>query len=257
MNEIIKLNILQFSLVYVLLLIVLFIMKKYKVKQSKLLIIASVRMSLQLTIAGFILTYILKNPKPIFTVLYIVIMICFSIYRVLSNNKSMNKKFKLIVSLSLALSGILILLFFIIVIVGANIFNPQYTIPIGGMVIGNAMTGVSLGLKTFNENISANKNQINVLVNLGVPPKDILSEFAGNALETALLPTLNTMLGMGIITLPGMMTGQILSGTLPTTAIMYQIAITISICTVTCVAVFCSLFFGYRTLYNKKNQMTY
>ena len=60
---------------------------------------------------------------------------------------------------------------------------------------------------------------------------------------------------MGIIFLPGMMTGQILSGTPPTTAILYQIAIMIAICTGVCLSVFCSLNLGYRTLYNDRNQI--
>ena len=92
-------------------------------------------------------------------------------------------------------------------------------------------------------------------MNADASPKNILIPYVNKSLETALLPTLNSMLGMGIISLPGMMTGQILSGTLPTTAILYQIAIMIAITAVTCLAVFCSLYFGYRTLYNSKNQM--
>ena len=74
-------------------------------------------------------------------------------------------------------------------------------------------------------------------------------------LETALLPTLNSMVGMGIVSLPGMMTGQILSGTMPTTAILYQIAVMIAICTVVTAASFGSLFLGLRTLYDPKNQI--
>ena len=81
--------------------------------------------------------------------------------------------------------------------------------------------------------------------------------FANNALETALLPTLNRMLGMGIISLPGMMTGQILSGTSPTTAILYQIAIMVAITVAVCLTVFLALNFGYKTLYNKRNQMMF
>jgi putative ABC transport system permease protein len=230
-------------------------MKKYKINQTKLLLIASIRMTVQLVLAGLILTYIFENPHPAFTVAYIIIMTGFAIYMTLQRNKSINKKFKLIVGASLAASGISILCFFIIVIVGVSIFNPQYTIPISGMIIGNALTGVSLGVKTFNENIHSQRIKIDSLINMGVTPPKILTPFASQAIETALLPTLNSMVGMGIISLPGMMTGQILSGTLPMTAIFYQIAIIIAICAVTCLAVFCSLFFGYRTLYNKRCQM--
>ncbi|HEY4544033.1 MAG TPA: ABC transporter permease, partial [Tissierellaceae bacterium] len=100
------------------------------------------------------------------------------------------------------------------------------------------------------------RNRIDTLLNIGVTPKKILLPFVNQALETALLPTMNSMLGMGIVALPGMMTGQILSGTLPTTAILYQISITIVICTVVCLSVFGSLYLGYRTMYNENNQIS-
>ena len=122
------------------------------------------------------------------------------------------------------------------------------------MIVGNAMTGVNLGVKTFLESISAEKPRIEALINFGAKPKDILLPFVNQSLETALLPTLNNMVGMGIVSLPGMMTGQILSGTMPTTAILYQISIMIAICTVVCLSVFGSLYLGYRTLYNERNQ---
>ena len=256
MNEIISLNIGQFALIYLLLLIVLFVMKKCKINQTKLLVVASLRMTVQLILAGLVLTYILNNPHPIFTASFLLLMTGFAIYTTLHRNKAINRNFKLIVGTSLAGSGIVIVCFFVMAVIGVNIFNPQYTIPIGGMIIGNAMTGVSLGLKTFNENIKSQGNKIDSLINMGVAPQKILMPFVNQAIETALLPTLNAMLGMGIIFLPGMMTGQILSGTLPTTAIFYQIAVIIAVSAVTCLSVFCSLFFGHRTLYNKRNQMT-
>ncbi len=256
MQHIVSLNLLNFGLVYLLLIIVLAVMKKARINQTKLLVIASVRMTVQLILAGLILTYIFKNPHPIFTAAYLLAMTVFAIHRVLSKHRGINRNFKIAISASIAGAGLLIVMFFIQVIVGISIFNPQYTIPISGMIIGNAMTGVNLAIKTFTEETRAQRNRINSLLNLGVPPGKILLPFVNNALETALLPTLNSMLGMGIISLPGMMTGQILSGTLPTTAILYQISIMIAICTAVCLVVFCSLYFGYRTLYNKKNQIT-
>lgn len=230
-------------------------MKKCKINQTKLLVVASLRMTVQLVLAGLILTYIFDNPHPAFTTLYLFLMTGFAIYMLLDRNKTINGKFKVIVGASLAGSGIAIVCFFIMIVVGVDIFNPQYTIPISGMIIGNAMTGVSLGLKTFNENIKSQRSKIDSLINVGATPQKILMPYTSQAIETALLPTVNSMLGMGIIFLPGMMTGQILSGTLPMTAIFYQISIIIAISAVTCLAVFCSLFFGSRTLYNKRMQM--
>ena len=255
MSNVIVLNLWQFGAVYLLLLLVLAIMKKCKINQTKLLVIGSIRMTLQLILAGLVLTYIFKNPHPIFVLLYLTAMMAMSVHTVLSRNKGINRNFQIIVALSLILTGLFVILFFILGVVGVSFFNPQYTIPISGMIMGNAMTGVSLGLKAFHENLKTQKPKIDTLLNMGATPKSILLPFVNKSLETALLPTLNSMLGMGIISLPGMMTGQILSGTLPTTAILYQIAIMIAITSVVCLAVFCSLYLGYRTLYNAKNQM--
>ncbi|MEG1621429.1 MAG: ABC transporter permease, partial [Oscillospiraceae bacterium] len=80
MNGVVELQIWQFSLVYLLLIIVLVVMKKCKINQSKLLAVASLRMTVQLVLAGFILTYIFKNPHPAFTIGYLIIMIAFAVY---------------------------------------------------------------------------------------------------------------------------------------------------------------------------------
>jgi putative ABC transport system permease protein len=255
MNEVVKLEIASFALIYALLIIILFIMKKSQIQQSKLLIWASFRMTIQLILAGWILTYIFQNPHPTFVITYFLLMNIFAIHRVLSKNQSLNRKFKISIALSLSLSGLGIIVFFIAVIIGENLFNPQYVIPLSGMVVGNAMTGVTLGVKTFRESFEGQRNRIEALLNLGAHPKKILLPFANQALETALLPTMNSMLGMGIVSLPGMMTGQILSGTNPSTAVLYQIAIMIAIASVVSVSVFSSLYLGYRTLYNEKYQM--
>ncbi len=254
MEGIAKLDIFQFSLIYLLLIIVLLIMKKSKINQTKLLLIASLRMSVQLVIVGYILQYMFGNPKPIFTAIFLIVMIVFSINRVIRSRKDLNSNFKLAIGTSLTFAGLFVLFFFVVIVMKKSIFNPQYTIPLAGMIIGNAMTGINIGIKTFMDSINKEKSKINTLLNLGVEPKDILKPFANSALETALIPTLNSMVGMGIIFLPGMMTGQILSGTVPTTAIMYQIAIMIAICTSVCITVFLSLNLGYKSLYNNRKQ---
>lgn len=252
MNGIVTLSIFQFSLIYLLLLIVLGVMKKAKINQDKLLIMASFRMTIQLVLAGFILTYIFENPHPLFTFTYVGIMIVFSIKRVLSKYPDLNQKFKTGIVLAISLSGLFVLTYFVVAVVREDLANPQYTIPLAGMILGNSMTGVTLALNKFTGDLRNQRDKINALINFGAHPKKVLMPFVNTALETALLPTMNSMLGLGIVSLPGMMTGQILSGTLPTTAIMYQIAIMIAITTTVCLSTFISLYLGYRTLYDQK-----
>jgi len=256
-NGIVQMNLLQFSFIYLLLLVVLFVMKRAQINQTKLLFVASIRMSVQLVIAGLVLTVIFEQPKAIFTVGYVLLMIGFSIARIFKKCPNLSRKFQLSVGLSIGLSGTFVLVYFVVAVVGESIFNPQYAIPLAGMIIGNAMTGVILAIKSFEEKIALQKDAISSLLNLGVHPKEILRPYVNQSLEMAILPTLNTMVGMGIVSLPGMMTGQILSGTLPMTAIMYQIAIMIAITTSVCLSVFFSLFFGYKTLYNDEYQILF
>ncbi len=254
MNNAVEISLINFLTIYLLLVIVGIIMKACKIKQTNLLFIASVRMTFQLVIAGYVLMYLLENPSPISIILYVLIMSLFAIHRILAINKGLNKQFKCIIALSIMTSSITIIMFFVMVVINQSIFNPQYTIPISGMILGNAMTGISLGVQAFTSKIKDSKLQIEVLLNQGATPKNILLPIVNTSIETALLPTINSMLGMGIVSLPGMMTGQILSGESPTTAILYQIAITICIASVVCLSVFLSLYLGYKTLYNKDNQ---
>lgn len=257
MNQAIHINLINFLLIYLLLIIVLFIMKRCHINQTKQLIVSSMRMTVQLVIAGLVLTYIFKHPHPLFTVTYIIAMCGFATYRVLSKNKGLNIKFRRFIILALALSGVSVITFFVTIVVKQNIFNPRYVIPLSGMVFGNMMTGLNLGIKTFREQIDNDRHKLNVLLNYGINPNIILRPYMNNALETALLPILNNMVGMGIVSLPGMMTGQILSGTMPMTAILYQISMMIAICTAVCLAVFIALYLGYHTFYNDQKQFIF
>ncbi len=255
MNSLNNFQLQQFFLVYILLIIVMFILKKCGIDKNKLLVMSSLKMSIQLVLAGLVLTYIFENPHPMFTIAYLISMITFTIYRVISKNKQINKQFKIIIAISISFSGLFVILYFIYVVVSQSIFNPQYIIPISGMIMGNTMNGVSLGIKTFNEALEEQEQKINALLSFGATPSKILHPIVKQALETAMLPTLNSMVGMGIVSLPGMMTGQILAGTVPTTAILYQISIMIAICTAVTCSCFGSLYFGVKTLYDKDTQI--
>ncbi len=244
----------RFLIVYLLLVVVLAIMKKSRISQTKLMLTASIRMTVQLIIAGFVLTYIFEKPHPVFTIGYLMAMMAFAVHRVLSSNWDLNGRFKFAIGASLCFSGLGGLIFFVAAIVNQNLFNPQYVIPLSGLIFGNAMTGVNLGVQSFRESTSLARDRMEALLNFGVSPRNILLPFVNQAVQTAILPTLNSMLGMGIVSLPGLMTGQILSGTLPTTAILYQISIMIAICAVVCLSVYGALNFGYKTLFNRRCQ---
>ena len=255
MNSIVSLSIPRFLLVYVLLLVVIGIARICGINQSKTIVLSSMKMTVQLILAGFILTAIFDTFHPLFLLGYLLAMVAFAVHRVLSKNPGLNRRFQWVVALSMASCGAVVLVFFVGCVVRERLLNPQYMIPIFGMLMGNTMTAVGLGVKTFRESLSARQDEVDALLCFGASPRKILLPFARQAMETAMLPTLNSMAGMGIVALPGMMTGQILSGTVPSTAILYQIAIMIAICTTVTGASFGVLYFGYHTLYDSKTQI--
>lgn len=257
MKQVVEIQLYHFLLIYLLMAVVIFIFKKCNIEQEKLIMWASIRMSLQLIIAGLLLTFLFKEPNDVLTYAYIAVMYLFTWYQIGTQNKGINVQFKKYIAISVGLSTGIILLFFIVFVIQEDIGNPQYSIPLSGMLFGNVMSGVNLGIKTFYELLRKSKLQLETQLNMGIHPKEIVKPFIHKALEHALLPTLNSMISIGIVSLPGMMTGQILSGTVPMTAILYQIGIMICICSVVCLSVFSSLYWGYHTLYTESLRFKY
>ena len=245
MNEISS-QLMTYALAYMAIVVVGIVMKVLKVSQTKLLFVSSLRMTVQLILAGFVLTWVFAHPHPLLTTLYFAAMLAFASHTVLSRHKGLNPRFARSVVISLFAWGTVTAVWFVTVIAGANVFDPRYAIPLGGMLVGNTMTGLSLALKSFLSSLEGERPRIRALLNLGVHPKDILFPIVKNAFETALLPTMNSMLGMGIVLLPGMMTGQILAGASPSTAVLYQAAIMCAVCVTVCAAVLTALTLGYR-----------
>ena len=119
------------------------------------------------------------------------------------------------------------------------------------------MTGISLGISTLIKGMTTQKDKVETALMLGATPKQASKEFIDSAFDSAILPTINSMLGMGIIFLPGMMTGQILSGTSPVVAIRYQIAIMLGILGSVSFTTILSLSLGYKTFFNSNKQLDY
>ncbi len=244
----------SFLLAYLFLFAVLLIMKRCRIDQTKLLVVGSIRMTVQMVIAGYVLSYIIAGHQWL-TPFFLLVMFVFAVSRVLSKNRWMNRRFRIISGGSLVISGLAVLLFYLSAVIRQDLYEAQYTIPLAGMVVGNAMTGLNLGLKTFRELLETGRAQIDALLDVGASPKDILLPYVNKALGTAMFPTINSMVGMGIVFLPGMMSGQIVSGVDPVEAILYQMSITMGLCAAVCLSSSAALYFGYHTLCNDRDQI--
>jgi len=104
-------------------------------------------------------------------------------------------------------------------------YEPQYAIPILGMILGNTLTAVSLGIERMTSELTSGRNTIEMILALGGSRWEAAQSAARQAVRAGMMPTLNQMTVVGIVSLPGMMTGQVLAGENPVDAVRYQIVI--------------------------------
>jgi len=257
MNGIVDLTVVQVVFAYIFVVIVLAIVRIRGIKREKEIIIASLRMTLQLVLAAYALVYIFDHPNALITVGIILLMEAFAVYTVIKRFRAkLSKSLKLVIGVSMSIGTIACLVYFLLVVVRISPwYDPQYFIPIAGMIIGNSMTGMSLGVNSLLEGMSTQRALVEEALILGATPQAASRSIINSTFDAAILPTINSMVGMGIVFLPGMMTGQILSGTSPTTAIAYQIAIMFGILGAVALTVIIMLQLGYRTFFNKEDQL--
>ncbi|TVQ99350.1 MAG: iron export ABC transporter permease subunit FetB [Desulfovibrionales bacterium] len=257
MNDVIDLTMLQVGLAYIFVLIVLAIVRFRGIGREKEIVLSSLRMTLQLVLVGYVLVYVFDNPSPYVTGLIIVIMEAFAIHTVFRKFRDrLTTPLRKVVAFSMCFGTLTCIVYFLLVVVRVTPwYEPQYFVPIAGMIIGNSMTGISLGVKSLLEGMTTRKHLVEEALILGATPKAATRGIINGAFDSAIMPTINSMVGMGIVFLPGMMTGQILSGTVPTTAIAYQIAIMLGILGAVALTIIIMLQLGCRTFFNKEDQL--
>jgi putative ABC transport system permease protein len=104
-------------------------------------------------------------------------------------------------------------------------WEPRYVIPLLGMILGNSLTGISLCLERFLDHLETRSAEVELRIAFGATRREALSEPLKEAVRTGMIPIINAMAAAGIVSLPGMMTGQILAGSPPMQAVAYQIVV--------------------------------
>ena len=174
-------------------------------------IYANFRMLIQLLLIGYVLTFIFETDEPIIIALVVLFMILMSAWIAMQPLKEKGVYPFVIIFISLALSGLAVLFLISQFIVDLpRWFEPSFVVPIAGMIFANSMNTVSLAGERFFIEKDRGKGYLS--------SRKI-------ALETALIPQVNALFAVGLVSLPGMMTGQILSGIEPLMAASYQIMV--------------------------------
>ena len=190
------------------------------------LAIATGRTVLQLLGVGYLLAFIfaLNNPWAVLAVLTVMLTIA----AIVARNR-IGKKYPALLPLvwgSILVSTALTLGYTnLLVIQPPTWYEPQYLIPLAGIVLGNAMNGAAIAGERLVTTINTSRLEIETHLSLGATPEQAVEKIRKDAIKAGLIPTLNQMMVVGIVTLPGMITGQLLSGVDPLDASSYQILI--------------------------------
>lgn len=257
MAEVIDLQLGQMVSAYIFIVILLAIVRARGIAREREILISTIRMTVQLMLIGYILIYLFDHINVFFTVAVIIIMEAFAIANIYDRAKAkLSRPLKKLIALSMVFGTLSSLMYFLLVVVKISPwYDPRYFIPIAGMLIGNSMTGISLGVTRLVKGMSEQKHLVESALMLGATPRTATREIVNNAFDSAILPTINSMVGMGIVFLPGMMTGQILAGLSPLLSIKYQIAIMLGILGSVTLTVIIFVQLGYKTFFNQDHQL--
>ena len=133
-------------------------------------------------------------------------------------------------------------------------FRPQYAIPLLGMILGNTLNGISLGLDRLGEELTGRRGEVEGLLALGATRWEAARRAVRRAVRTGTVPIVNTMMVVGIVSLPGMMTGQLLAGVDPVQAVKYQVVIMFLLASGTALGTVAVVLLSYRRLFNPRHQ---
>lgn len=198
---------------------------------GKQLLVSGARMIAQLLLVGLVLSWIFSVATLWLVLLWGVAMVAIAGYEIHARQtQRLGHRGYAIGSGAMALSSAVVAFLLLVVVLQPDPpWTPQYAIPLLGMLLGNTMNGVAIGMERLTTSMSNQKQVIEAQLLLGHSFDQAVSRLRREAMTAGLIPTINGMAIAGLVSLPGMMTGQILAGADPMTAVLYQILIWLGI----------------------------
>jgi putative ABC transport system permease protein len=199
-----------------------------KLGLAKQIVVSAIRMTIQLSLIGFVLKALFANTQIIWISLMAIVML-FAAGREVTRRQS--RRFSGywgfgLGALAMFISSFSITVIALTVFIQNNPwYLPQYAIPLMGMMLGNTMNGISLGLERLTSTAWQQKAIIENRLMLGQDWNEAIGDIRRESIKNGMIPIINAMAAAGLVSLPGMMTGQILAGNPPLEAVKYQILI--------------------------------
>ncbi|MCC5896143.1 MAG: iron export ABC transporter permease subunit FetB [Alkalibacterium sp.] len=252
MNE--SLEISNFALILStgLLLIAIFVDYKEKLNLGNDIFIAGIRAVIQLFLIGYVLSYIIQANNMVVTLAMVLFIVFNAGFNAHKRSEGIPKS--LFISLSSIGIGTVVTLG-ILVFSGAIDWVPSQIVPITGMIASNAMIGLGLTFQALNSKFADRRQQVLEKLALGANEKQASMSIIKESIKIGMSPSIDRTKTVGLVSLPGMMSGLIFAGIDPIEAIRYQIVVMFMLIGVTSISSFIASYLAYRQFYNDRKQL--
>jgi putative ABC transport system permease protein len=258
MSGIIHLTPFDLSLAALLVLSLAWVSRRLHLEIGGKLLLSALRTVLQLSLIGIVLKALFAAPAFGWVALMALVMLLAAGREVQARQKNRLKGgwgFGIGLSSMFISSFAVSVLALTLMVSPAPWYAPQYAVPLLGMLLGNTMNGISLSINNLTQAVRIQRPAIEARLALGQSRSEAVAEIRRESIRTGLIPIINAMSAAGIVSLPGMMTGQILAGNLPVDAVKYQILIMFLIAAGTGFGTLAAVWMTARRLFDERDRL--
>jgi putative ABC transport system permease protein len=199
---------------------------RHRLGLEKDLLVGTVRALVQLLVVGYVLRFVFSLEHPVPVLIMLLLMLGIAVYNAVRRQSI--RYVGIVVSMGTSIGIVTVLAMTVIVAFVIKVkpwYQPQVVIPIAGMAIAASMNAATLAMNRFTADLKLRRKEVDAALALGASPRMAVQPLLRDAAKTAMLPSINALMIVGVVQLPGMMSGQILSGVEPVQAVNYQIVI--------------------------------
>ncbi|MCR5558769.1 MAG: iron export ABC transporter permease subunit FetB [Schwartzia sp.] len=254
MNNTASVDVMSLVFTSSLVLVALFFSYWQKLRLEKDIIISAVRAVIQLVAVGYVLEYIFGCESPVFTTLLLLVMFFNAAYNAAKRGAAVKNGLPIsFIAITAGASATI----FVLVMSKIIKYEPYQVVPISGMIVSNAMIALGLCYRQLAQDFKNKRAEVETKLSLGADILPSSIEIIRDAIKTGMLPTLDAAKALGIVSLPGMMTGLILAGAHPMEAIKYQLMVSFMLMSTTSIASFIACYMAYRDFFNARKQVIF
>lgn len=236
----------------ILVIVAILIVHREKLGLEKDIIYSVIRAVVQLVVVGYVLRYVFNVDNAILTVVLILIILFNASWNAKKRAGDIRNAFP--ISLIAIIASTTVTLG-TLVLTGSIKFIPSQIIPISGMIASNSMVAIGLCYRNMNANFENQRQQVLEKLALGANLHDASISIIRDSIKTGMSPTIDSAKTVGIVSLPGMMSGLIFAGINPVKAIKYQIMVTFMLLSATSIGSLIACYLAYKSFYNEQKQL--